>query len=201
MPQRAVQTRARRASAASTSSSRTPASIPGADREHQPEEWDKVLAVNLQGTFLAARAALAPMKAQALRPHDLHLLDHRPARHQPRPRPLFGEQGRHQRLHPRRRRSSSPATASPSTASSPATSSPKACSCTAARPSSSRWKTPSRSAASARRATSPTAVLFLASDEAAYITGTTIIVDGGQTLPEGARLPHHAGLTVTKTSL
>ena len=44
----------------------------------------------------------------------------------------------------------------------------------------------SRSAGSAAPRDVANAFLFLASDEAAYITGTTIVVDGGQTLPEGA---------------
>ncbi len=30
------------------------------------------------------------------------------------------------------------------------------------------------------------AALYLASDEAEYVTGTTIVVDGGQTVPEGS---------------
>ena len=36
-----------------------------------------------------------------------------------------------------------------------------------------------------RRGDVANAVLYLASDEAEYVTGTTILVDGGQTLPEG----------------
>lgn len=32
--------------------------------ETSPEDWDRVMAVNLKGCFLAARAALAPMKSQ-----------------------------------------------------------------------------------------------------------------------------------------
>ena len=80
-------------------------------------------------------------------------------------------------------RSSSPNTASPSTRSCPATSSPRGSrrsAPTITRP----WRPRSRSSAWARLRTSVTRRLFLASKEAGYITGQTLIVDGGQVLPE-----------------
>jgi 3-oxoacyl-[acyl-carrier protein] reductase len=84
----------------------------------EPEEWDRVLGVNLKGTYLAARAALAPLKAQKYGIKSM--ADMIPLGRLGTPRDVAN------------------------------------------------------------------AVLFLASDDAEYITGTTIIVDGGQTLPEGA---------------
>ena len=71
-----------------------------ADREHQPRRLGP-----RHGGQSARQLQRRPRGAGAdegagLRPHALHLLDHRAACHQPRPRPLFGEQGRHQRLHP-----------------------------------------------------------------------------------------------------
>ena len=47
-----------------------------------------------------------------------------------------------------------------------------------------RWRRRSRRAGSAASRTSATPALFFATDEAAYITGQTLVVDGGQMLPE-----------------
>ena len=65
----------------------------------EPEEWDKVMAVNLRGTYLAARAALPVMKAQKQGRMIFTSSITGPRVTQPRPWPLFGVQGRHQRLH------------------------------------------------------------------------------------------------------
>ena len=156
------------------------------DREHRrPRNGTACSAVNLRGTFLAARAALADDARQEIRPHGLHLIDHRSARDEPRPRPLFGEQGRHQRLHQgggarirglwhhrQRRRARQHPDRRRAEGTQP-------------QPSSRAWRTSIPLGRLGTPRDVANAVLFLASDEAAYITGTTIIVDGGQTLPEG----------------
>jgi 3-oxoacyl-[acyl-carrier protein] reductase len=150
-----------------------------------PEEWDRVLAVNLKGTFLLARAALAPMKAQG------------------GGRMIFTSS------------ITGPRVTSPGHGHYSATKagingfirsaalefSGYGITVNGVEPGNimTEGMRAQRSAAFVKsmqdaiplgRLGTPrdvaNAFLFLASDDAAYITGTTIIVDGGQILPEGS---------------
>jgi 3-oxoacyl-[acyl-carrier protein] reductase len=151
----------------------------------EPEEWDSVLAVNLRGTYLAARAALVPMKAQGYG------------------RMIFTSSITGPRV-------TSPGHGHYSASKAGINGFIKAAALEFAsygitvngvEPGNilTEGVKEGRSPAFIQsmqdmiplgRLGSPrdvaNAVLFLASDDAAYITGTTIVVDGGQTLPEGA---------------
>jgi 3-oxoacyl-[acyl-carrier protein] reductase len=151
----------------------------------EPEEWDRVMAVNLRGTYLAARAALAPMRAARSG------------------RMIFTSSITGPRV-------TSPGHGHYSASKAGINGFIKAAALefagfgitvngvepgnilteavTAAR--SPAFLKAMQDMVPLGRLGTPrdvaNAVLFLASEEASYITGTTILVDGGQTLPEGA---------------
>jgi 3-oxoacyl-[acyl-carrier protein] reductase len=151
----------------------------------EAEEWDRVLGVNLRGTFLAARTCLKPMKAQRYG------------------RMVFTSSITGPRV-------SSPGHGHYSASKAGINGFIKAAAIEfasygitvngvepgniltegmKAHRSESFIQTMSDSVPLGRLGTPrdvANAVLYLASDEAEYVTGTTIIVDGGQTLPEGA---------------
>ena len=150
-----------------------------------PEEWDKVLAVNLKGTFLAARAALPHMKAK----HAGRMIFTSSITG---PRVTSPGHGHY---------SASKAGINGFIKSAALEFSHYGITVNGIEPGniltsgmkmhrSEAFIRSMEAAVPLGRLGTPRDIantaLFLASDDASYITGTTIIVDGGQTLPEGA---------------
>ena len=150
-----------------------------------PEDWDRVMAVNLRGTFNAARAALPPMKAQG---HG---------------RMLFTSSitGPHVTSPGHGHYSASKAGINGFIRSAALEFSGYGITVNGVEPGNIMTEAikEHRDEAYIRmmegsiplgRLGSPrdvaNAFLYLASDEASYVTGTTIVVDGGQLLPEGS---------------
>ena len=150
-----------------------------------PDDWDRVMAVNLKGSFNAARAALVPMKAQR------------------QGRILFTSSitGPHVTSPGHGHYSATKAGINGFIRSAALEFSGYGITVNGVEPGNIMTEAiqEQRGAAFIKgmqdaiplgRLGSPrdvaNAFLFLASDEASYITGTTIVVDGGQLLPEGA---------------
>jgi 3-oxoacyl-[acyl-carrier protein] reductase len=149
-----------------------------------PQEWDRVLAVNLRGTFLAAQACLAPMKAQ--RYGRMVFTSSITG-----PRVSSPGHGHY---------SASKAGINGFIRAAAIEFAPHGITVNGVEPGNilteaiKLHRTPEfirtmESSIPLGRLGTPrdvaNAVLYLASDEAEYVTGTTIVVDGGQTLPEG----------------
>jgi 3-oxoacyl-[acyl-carrier protein] reductase len=153
--------------------------------ETTPEDWDRVMAVNLRGCFLAARAALVPMKARR------------------QGRMLFTSSitGPHVTSPGHGHYSATKAGINGFIRAAALEFAGYGINVNGVEPGNilTEGVQEHRSAAFIRSMEEAiplgrlgsvrdvaNAFLFLASDEASYITGTTIVVDGGQLLPEGS---------------
>ena len=149
------------------------------------EEWDRVLAVNLKGTFLAAQACLKPMKAQR---HGRMVFTSSITG----PRVSSPGHGHY---------SASKAGINGFIRAAAIEFAPYGITVNGVEPGniltegmkahrSAEFIQSMEAMVPLGRLGTPrdvaNAVLYLASDEAEYVTGTTIVVDGGQTLPEGS---------------
>ena len=147
-----------------------------------PEQWDEVLDTNLKGTFLAVKACVPYLKKTGAGPHRHHLLDHRPDHRLSRLDALRRVQIRPARLHAHRciELAKYGITVNAVMPGNIVTEGLEGLGAD-------YLKTMAASIPLKRLGTVEDigyAALFFASKEAGYITGQTIVVDGGQILPE-----------------
>ena len=151
-----------------------------------PDLWDQLIAINLRGPLNMSHVVLKGMVARGQRPHRQHRLGCRPRRLLAGGR-LLGLQGRHHRLHQDGGARGGAQRASRSNAVCPGpTDTPLLAAVAGDDERGQKVRAALVSAIPMKRVGQPEdipgAVCFLASDDAAFITGQTISVSGGLTM-------------------